>query len=123
MVSESLTVGNQSTPPLTKQQRRILLLLREGDLIWEIADDPAHRALYNEKLGRDQRILTATVTLLEQQGWIRRRDNVNTQRLDRWELTPQGRTITQDSSPTRSTPPSHSILSPPVASSKGNVRS
>jgi DNA-binding MarR family transcriptional regulator len=75
-------------PPLTASQRRLLRLLRQGDLIWEIAEDPRHRTVYDEKLGRSRRVLTATVTVLEEQGWIQRRPNSQEDRLDSWELTP-----------------------------------
>jgi DNA-binding MarR family transcriptional regulator len=81
---------NQSTPLLTSQQHRILRLLHAGDLIWEIADDPRHCTVYNEKRGRDQHVPAAVVTTLEQQGWIRRRPNPQADRLDSWELTPEG---------------------------------
>jgi DNA-binding MarR family transcriptional regulator len=84
---------NQSVPTLTPQQRRILRLLLPGDLIWEIADDPGHRTVYDEKRGCDQRLSTAMVTALEQQGWIRQRPNTQADRLDSWELTPLGRAL------------------------------
>src|SRR3982750_3857266 len=71
----NLPAENQSVPTLTPQQRRILRLLLPGDLIWEIADDPGHRTIYDEKRGCDQRLSTAMVTALEQQGWIRQRPN------------------------------------------------
>ena len=83
---------HQSTPRLTSQHR-ILRLLHAGELIWEIADDPRHCTVYNEKRGRDQRVPAAVVTTLEQQGWIRRRPNTQADRLDSWELTPDGRAV------------------------------
>ena len=102
--SESRAMRNQPAPPLSKQQRRILPLLHQGDLIWEIAEDPAHRTVYNEKRGCPQRLPTAVVTVLEQQGWIRRRPNTQAGRLDSWELTAPGRAITLGPRPTRAAP-------------------
>lgn len=92
--AESRTGDNPPVPPLTPQQRRILLLLHSGDLIWEMAEDPDHCTVYNEKRGRDQRLTTVLVTALEQQGWIRRRPTPQAGRLDSWELTPSGRART-----------------------------
>jgi hypothetical protein len=39
----------------TAQQKRILRLMLNGDLIWEVAGK-SYRSLYNERLGRLQRI-------------------------------------------------------------------
>jgi DNA-binding MarR family transcriptional regulator len=61
-----------------------------GDLIWEVAGK-SYRSIYNEKLGRQQRIPASTVEEMEQRGWIRRLDNRNSARLDGWEMTEQGR--------------------------------
>ena len=61
-----------------------------GDLIWEVAGK-SYWNIYNEKLGRQQRIPASTIEEMEQQGWIRRLDNPNLCRLDSWELTEQGR--------------------------------
>ena len=80
-------------PLLTASQRRLLRLLRHGDLIWEIAEDPRHRTVYDETLGRSRRIVTSAVTVLEEQGWIQRRPNPQEDRLDSWELTPQGQAL------------------------------
>jgi hypothetical protein len=74
----------------TAQQKRILRLMLNGDLIWEVAGK-SYRSLYNEKLGRQQRIPAATLADMEQRGWIRRLDNPNSSRLDGWEMTEQGR--------------------------------
>jgi len=41
------------------------------------------------------------VTLLEQQGWIRRRPHLPLDRLDRWEFTPQGRALVPVPKPPR----------------------
>lgn len=89
----SRSVENQSVPPLTASQRRLLRLLRLGDLIWEIAEDPRHRTVYDEKIGRSRRLTAAAVTILEQQGWIQRRPNPQEDRLDSWELTPEGQAL------------------------------
>jgi len=91
--AETRVSESPPAPPLTQQQRRILRLLQSGDLIWELADDPGHCTVYNEKRGRPQRLRTATVTVLEQRGWIRRCPNPQADRLDSWELTPQGQAL------------------------------
>jgi hypothetical protein len=74
----------------TARQKRILRLMLNGDLIWEVAGK-SYRSLYNERLGRQQRVPASTVEEMEQQGWIRRLDNPNSSRLDGWEMTEQGR--------------------------------
>jgi hypothetical protein len=61
-----------------------------GDLIWEVAGK-SYRSLYNERLGRQQRIPASTVEEMEQQGWIRRLDNPNSSRLEGWGMAEQGR--------------------------------
>lgn len=91
--ASSRPAENQLAFPLTPRQRRILRLLQQGDLIWEMADDPGHRTVYDEKRGCHQRLSTATVTALEQQGWIQRRPNLQTDRLDSWECTLPGRAM------------------------------
>jgi DNA-binding MarR family transcriptional regulator len=101
MSADRRTAGNQLAVPLTPQQRRILLLLQQGDLIWEMAEDPDHRTVYNEKRGCHQRLPTSVVTLLEQQGWIRRRPNLHLDRLDSWEFTSQGRALAPVPKPPR----------------------
>jgi hypothetical protein len=76
----------------TAQQKRILRLMLKGDLIWEVAGK-GYRSIYNERLGRQQRIPAFTVEEMEQQGWVRRLDNPNSSRLDGWEMTEQGRAL------------------------------
>jgi len=85
--------GHPPTLLPTRQQRQILQLLQHDDLLWEIAEDPAHCTVYNEKRGRDQCVSAAVVTTLERQGWIRKRPNTQPDRLDSWEITPQGRAL------------------------------
>ena len=74
----------------TARQKRILRLMLNGDLIWEVAGK-SYRSLYNERLGRQQRIPASTIEDMERRGWIRRLDNPNSSRLDGWEMTEQGR--------------------------------
>jgi DNA-binding MarR family transcriptional regulator len=62
------------------------------DLIWEVAGK-SYRSIYNEKLGRQQRIPASAIEDMEQRGWIRRLDNPNSSRLDGWEMTEQGRAV------------------------------
>src|SRR4051794_17370687 len=52
-------IENQKAPTPTSQQRRLLRLLQHGDLIWEIAEDPRHRTVYDEKRGCSRRLTTA----------------------------------------------------------------
>jgi hypothetical protein len=85
--------GHPPAPLPTRQQRQILQLLAPGDRLWEIADDQDHYTGYHEKRGRDQRVPAAVVTALEEQGWIQKRPNPHPDRLDSWEITPQGRTL------------------------------
>jgi hypothetical protein len=80
-------------PPLTGRQRQVLRLLADGDLLWEIADDPHHYTVYHEKRGRDQRVSAALVTALAEQGWIRPCPNPQADRLGSWEITPAGRAL------------------------------
>jgi DNA-binding MarR family transcriptional regulator len=87
------SAGQEPTPRLTGRQRQILQLLAHGDLLWEIADDPAHYTVYNEKRGRDQRVAAALVTTLAEQGWIRPSPHPQADRLDSWEITPEGRAL------------------------------
>jgi DNA-binding MarR family transcriptional regulator len=107
------SVGQEPAPRLTGRQRQILQWLAHGDYLWEIADDPAHYTVYNEKRGRDQRVAASLVTTLVEQGWIRQRPNEQTDRLDSWEITPEGRALlptpkrcSQANEPTSGIPPS-----------------
>jgi hypothetical protein len=79
-------------PVATAEQMRILRLMLTGDMIWEVAGK-RYRSVYNERLGRHQRIRPVLVEELEQQDLIRRLDNRNPCRLDGWELTEQGRAL------------------------------
>ncbi len=88
-----IPMANQQAPTPTPQQRRLLRLLQHGDLIWEIAEDPRHRTVYDEKRGCSRRLTTAAASALEQQGWIQRRPNSQADRLDSWELTRLGKTL------------------------------
>jgi hypothetical protein len=77
-------------PRLRPTQRQILQLLTQGDCLWEIADDADHYTVYHEKRGGDQRVRATTVKTLEQHGWIQKRPNSQADRLDSWEITPEG---------------------------------
>jgi hypothetical protein len=94
----------------TAQQKRILRLMLNGDLIWEVAGK-SYRSIYNEKLGRQQRIPAATLADMEQRGWIRRLDNPTSSRLDGWEMTEQGRAFAAQSGAQRRAKPEASTLS------------
>jgi DNA-binding MarR family transcriptional regulator len=74
----------------TAQQKRILRLMLNDDLIWEVAGK-SYRSIYHERLDRQQRIPASAIEDMEQRGWIRRLDNPNSSRLDGWEMTEQGR--------------------------------
>ena len=76
----------------TPQQRRILQMMTNGDLVWEVLGK-SYRSIYNEKTGRDQRVAMAVIDAMEEQGWIRKQPNPNAARLDGWELTEQGREL------------------------------
>src|SRR5450755_2129388 len=59
----------------TAPQRRILRLMFNDDLIWEVAGK-SYRSIYNEKLGRQQRIAVNIVSFLAEHfarsshGWL-----------------------------------------------------
>jgi hypothetical protein len=95
-VSESDVHGaDQQTgmnPIPASEQKRILRLMLNEDLIWEVAGK-SYRTIYNDKLGRQQRIPASLVEAMEQQGWIRRLPNPDATRLDGWELTVEGRAL------------------------------
>src|SRR5919202_5694621 len=80
-------------PQLRPTQRQILQQLAQGDCLWEIADDTDHYTVYNEKRGGDQRVRATTVKTLEPHGWIQKRSNPQADRLDSWEITPEGRRL------------------------------
>jgi DNA-binding MarR family transcriptional regulator len=80
-------------PLLSRAQRQVLHLLAQGDCLWEIADDPDHYTVYNEKRGGDQRVRATLVATLAEQGWIRKRPNPQADRLDSWEITPEGQAL------------------------------
>ena len=90
---ESPPAKSTTGPLLRRAQRQILQLLAPGDYLWEIADDADHYTVYNEKHGRDQRVRAALVTSLAEHGWIRKRPNPQADRLDSWEITPEGRAL------------------------------
>jgi DNA-binding MarR family transcriptional regulator len=81
-----------------------------GDLIWEVAGK-SYRTLYNEKLGRQQRIPASAIEEMEQRGWIRLLDNPNSSRLDGWEMTEQGRALATQLRTRRQARPEASSLS------------
>ena len=76
----------------TPQQRRILQMMTNGDLVWEVLGK-SYRSIYNEKTGRDQRVAMAVIDAMEEQGWIRKQPNPNAARLDGWALTEPGREL------------------------------
>jgi hypothetical protein len=90
---ESPQAGPAPGPLLSPTQRQILQLLAQGDCLWEIADDADHRTVYNEKRGGDQRVRASVVRSLEEHGWIQKRPNPQADRLDNWEITPEGRVL------------------------------
>jgi hypothetical protein len=94
----------------TARQKRILRLMLNGDLIWEVAGK-SYRSLYNEKLGRQQRIPASAVEEMEQQGWIRRLNNPDPGRLDGWEMTEQGKAFAAQLRTRRQAKPEASSLS------------
>ena len=81
-----------------------------GDLIWEVAGK-SYRSIYNERLGRQQRVPASTIEEMEQQGWIRRLGNPDPGRLDGWEMTEQGRAFAAQLRTRRQAKPNGSSLS------------
>ena len=84
------------------RQLRIMLGIRNGDLIWEV---PAQEYFtqFSEPLGRTIRLGNEELTALIQEGWIARvRHLPAEQRLDYFELTGVGRRVSEE--PTRKGP-------------------
>ncbi len=73
------------------RQLRIMLGLRNGDLIWEVPRRE-YFTQFSEHLGRTVRLRNEELNALIQEGWIARVQHVPAeQRLDFFELTAAGR--------------------------------
>jgi len=84
------------------RQLRIMLGLRNGDLIWEVPRRE-YFTQFIEHLGRTVRLRNEELNALIQEGWISRVRHVPAeQRLDFFELTAAGRLISEE--PTRKGP-------------------
>ena len=81
------------------RQRRILGILAEGEVLWEIPKRTEY-TLFNPRTGKDLLVRNSEVAEMEHLGWIRKLDNCQPNRLDSWEITPDGRDFL--------TPPKHS---------------
>jgi hypothetical protein len=72
--------------------RRILGLLAEGEVLWEIPKR-SESTVFNPKTGKDVLVRNLEVLQMEDLGWIRKLDNSQPNRLDSWEITPDGRDV------------------------------
>lgn len=84
------------------RQLRIMLGLRNGDLIWEVPRRE-YFTQFSEHLGRAIKLRSEELNTLIQEGWIARvRHLPAEQRLDFFELTVAGRLVSEE--PTRKGP-------------------
>ena len=67
--------------------------MQQGNPIRELAGQPLHCTLYNEKTGRDQRIRLQGVRQMEAFGWIRCVPNPSPNRLDSRNMTDKGSAV------------------------------
>jgi hypothetical protein len=72
------------------RQRRILAILANGDLIWEISRS-TRWTLFNPRTAKDLLLTSREVADMDVAGWIQRNDNREEHRLDSWEISPLGR--------------------------------
>jgi hypothetical protein len=87
LVSES-SQTSRIAPNL--RQRRILAILADGDLIWEISRS-TRWTLFNPRTAKDLLLTSREVADMDVAGWIQRNDNREEHRLDSWEISPLGR--------------------------------
>ncbi len=84
------------------RQLRIMLGLRNGDLIWEVPRRECFTQ-FSEHLGRTVKLRNEELNALIQEGWIARVQHLPAeQRLDFFELTAAGRLVSEE--PTRKGP-------------------
>jgi hypothetical protein len=98
------------TPLLSTRDRRILLVMVEGDLLWE-APGEQFATQYNPRTGRPGRIRLTTVKHLEKLGLIQRQSqDPAAHRLDSWQITETGRRLVAERAGRRvRQPPSSSL--------------
>jgi hypothetical protein len=78
-------------PLLSTRDRRILLTMVEGDLLWE-APGERFATQFNPRTGRPGRISLTAVKHLEELGLIQRQSlDPAAHRLDSWQITEAGR--------------------------------
>jgi hypothetical protein len=71
-----------------------LVILADGDLIWEIAKSTKW-TLFNPKTGKNLVLTALEVNDIAVAGWIQHKNNSQGHRLDYWEISSLGRDILQ----------------------------
>jgi hypothetical protein len=78
---------------LTPRQRRLLMRLAAGDLLWEVPGEK-YFTQYNERTGRQIHVHPPVLEPLESAHLVRRHRQPETDhKLDFWEITEQGRAV------------------------------
>ncbi len=94
------SAGMEHKEALTPRLVRILSWMGNGDHLFEVAGR-TWWTVFDERLGRERRVQAAEVTELVRLGMIEKMANPFAQRLDAWDLTPQGQEVAKQAQPKR----------------------